>query len=168
MEGPLLTCAKAAIAEHEQMGYLITATEKLSCLISRGAIYERLYQLGAISEDVLAGFNQALVALYAVMLRTFALCRLLAKNTATRVVHAIFKPGDICEPLDQCEKLEVQVELEVQNCERARSKETDEESKRLLEILQEPILRTDQNVLRFLEKVNDEERLKVLDWISSQ
>jgi hypothetical protein len=168
VEESSLTCAKAAIAEHEQMGYLITATEKLSCLISRGAIHERLYQPGTISENVLARFDQALVALYAVMLRMIALChRLLAKNTAKRAVHAIFNPGDICELLDQCEKLEAQVEFEVQNCERARSKEADEESKRLLEILQEPILRTDQNVLRFLEKVNDEERLKVLDWISN-
>jgi hypothetical protein len=168
VEGSLLTCAKAAIAEHEQNGYLITAAEKLSCLISRGAIHERLYQPGTISEDVLARFDQALVALYVAMLRMIALChRLLAKNTATRVVHAIFKPGDICELLDQCEKLEVQVEFEVQNCERARSKETDEESKRLLEILQEPILRTDQNVFHSLEKVKGEEHLKVLDWISN-
>jgi ankyrin repeat domain-containing protein 50 len=168
VEGSLLTCAKAAIAEHEQMGYLITATEKISCLISRGAIHERLYQPGAISADVLARFDQALVALYMVMLRMIALChRLLAKNTAKRVVHAIFNPGDICELLDQCEKLEVQLEFEVQNCERARSKEIDEESKRLLEILREPILRTDQNVMRFLEKVDVQERLRVLDWISN-
>jgi hypothetical protein len=150
------------------MGYLITATEKLSCLISRGAIYERLYQPGTISEDVLARLDQALVGLYGVMLRMIALChRLLAKNTTKRVVHAIFNPDEICELLDQCEKLEVQVEFEAHNCERTRSKETDEESKRLLEMLREPVLRTDQNVLRFLEKVNDEERLKVLEWISN-
>ena len=55
----------------------------------------------------------------------------------------------------------------MQNCERARSKEIDEESKRLLEKLQEPILRTDQNVFLLLEKVKDEERLEVLDWISN-
>ena len=168
MEGSSLTCAKATIADHGQLGYLITATEKLSCLISRGAIHERLYQPGTISEDVLARFDQALVRLYGAMLRMIALChRLLAKNTAKRAMHAIFNPGDICELLDQCEKLEVQVEFEVQNCERARSKETDEESKRLLEKLQEPILRTDQNVFLLLEKVKDEERLEVLDWISN-
>ncbi|KAE9380762.1 hypothetical protein N431DRAFT_477640 [Stipitochalara longipes BDJ] len=159
---------QAAIAEHEQMGDLVVATEKLSCLISRGAIYERLYRHGVLPDDIVANLHHALIQLYAETLRMLGLCyRMFVKNTAKRAVHAIFKPGDVSELLEKCEKLEMQVEYEAHNCERARSQEADEESKKLLEILKEPILRIDQNVLNLLEKGNEKERLEVLDWLST-
>jgi hypothetical protein len=60
----------------------------------------------------------------------------------------------------------MQAEYEAHNCERARSQDADGKSKRLIEILKEPILRTDQKVLSLLEKVDEKERLDVLDWTS--
>ncbi|PMD29095.1 hypothetical protein L207DRAFT_642687, partial [Hyaloscypha variabilis F] len=158
---------QAAIAEHDQMGDLVIATEKCSFLISRGAIYERLYLPGVIADDAVANLHDVLIQLYAEALRILALChRMFVKNTAKRAVHAIFQPGHVSELLDKCEKLEMQVEYEAHNCERARSQDADEKSKRLLEILKEPILRTDQNVLSLLEKVDEKERLDMLDWTS--
>jgi hypothetical protein len=149
------------------MGDLVLVVEKISCLISREAIYERLYQPGTIPEDVLANLDHALVGLYSEIFRILALChRLFVKNTTKRAVHAIFNPGDVSALLETCEKLEKQVEYEVQNCERTRSQAVDEESKELLESLQEPALRSDQNVLSLLEKIDEKERLGVLDWIS--
>lgn len=160
--------AKAAIGEHEQMGHLLLATEKFSCLISRGAIYESLYKPETISKDMVANFQRTLVKLYAASLQMLAIChRLFVKNTAQRAVHAIFKPGDVSTYLKECEKLELQIEIDLQNCERARSQEADETSKKLLNILQEPILRTDQKVLNLLEHVAEKERLKMLDWMSN-
>jgi hypothetical protein len=149
------------------MGHLVIATEKLSSLVSRGAIYETLYRLGTIPENAIANLHHALIGLYAAMLRMMALChRLFVKNTANRAVHAILNPSDVSALLEECKDLEAQVEYEAQNCERARSQEADEESERLLEILKEPILRIDKNILDLLEKVGEEELLKVLDWIS--
>jgi ankyrin repeat domain-containing protein 50 len=150
------------------MGDLVMATEQLSCLISRGAIYERLYQPKRVPDDIIANFHHALIKLYGAAIRMLAMCyRLFAKNAAKRTVHAILNPEDVSAHLEECEKLQVQVEFEVDNCERARSQEADETSKRLLEILQAPMLRTDKNVLSLLKKISEEERLKVLDWISN-
>jgi Cdc6-like AAA superfamily ATPase len=149
------------------MGDLVFACEKLSCLISRGAVYERLYQPRTIPKDIIANLHHALIGLYAAVLRMIALCHgLFLKNTAKRALHAFFHPGDVKAELGECEKLEAQVEYEANNCERARSQEEDEESKKLLHILQQPILRTDKNVLSLLEKVGEKEQLEVLDWLS--
>ena len=158
---------KAATAEHEQMGDLIVATEKLSALISRGAIYETLYRPGMIRDDIVAGLHYAIIELYAESLRILGLChRLFDKNTAKRALHAIFQPGDVARSLEKCEQLEAQVDYEAHNCESARSQDADKESKRLLTILQEPILRTDKNVLSMLERVDEKEHFQMLDWIS--
>jgi hypothetical protein len=163
----LLNTSKAAIAEHEQMGDLVVATEKLSCLITRGAIFERLYPHGTLPADVLGSLHHALVELYMTALQMMALChRLFVKNSVKRAVHAIFNPGDVSALLNQCEEREVQVEHEAHNCERTRSQEADAASKRLLEILREPILRTDEHVSSLLEKTEESERLEILDWIS--
>jgi ankyrin repeat domain-containing protein 50 len=149
------------------MGYLVFACEKLSCLISRGAIYERLYQPRTIPTGIIANLHHALIGLYAAVLRMIALCHgLFLKNTAKRALHAFFNPGNVKAELEECEKLEAQVEYEANNCEHARSQEADEESNKLLHILQRSILRTDENVLSLLEKVGEKERLEVLDWLS--
>lgn len=159
--------SKATTSEHEQMGDLVVASEKLSCLITRGAICERLYQPGTIPADVLGNLQHAMVELYMAMLQTMALChRLFAKNTAERAVHAILKPRDVSALLKRCEAQEVQVEYEAHNCERTRSQEADAASKMLLEILREPILRTDERVLSLLEETEKRERLEILDWTS--
>ena len=75
------------------MGDLVIATEKFSFMISRGAIYERLYRPGVIADNVVANLHNALIQLYAETLRMLALChRMFVKNTAKRAVHAIFQP----------------------------------------------------------------------------
>jgi len=164
---PDLIPTKAAIAEHEQMEDLVVISEKLSCLISRGAIYERIYQPGKMSGEAVGNLDNALVKLYATILQMMALChRLFNKNTAKRAVHAIFKPNELSRLLEKCEKLEVTVEYETHNCERTRSQAADDTSKTLLESLREPILRIDERVLSLLEDVEEEERLKILEWTS--
>ncbi|KAF4635686.1 hypothetical protein G7Y89_g2417 [Cudoniella acicularis] len=159
---------QAAIGEHEQMGFLVTAIEKLSYLMNRGAIYERLYPPGTIPEHVMKCLEEALVQLYSVMFQIIALChRRFAENTSKRAFHAILNPDEVSTLLDKCERLEVRVEHEAQNCERTRSQEVDAVTRRLLEFLEKPILRIDERVLSFLEKMGDRERLEILDWTSN-
>ncbi len=142
------------------------AVEKVSCLINRGAIYERLYRPGTISADVLSNLREAMVKMYATILQMMALChRLFDKNFAKRALHGIFN-NDVEELLEKCQELEVQVKREAENCAHTRSQEADAETKRLLVILQDPILRTDNNVITLLEKTDKRELLEILDWIS--
>lgn len=158
---------QAVLAEHEQMDDLVVAIEKLSYLTSRGAVYERLYQPGTIPEDVADNLYAAMVELYATMLRMISLChQLFDKNTTKRSMHALFNPGDVAAAIDKCKALEERVEHEAHNCERARSQKTDAETQRLLLILQDPVLRTDERVLSLSEKAAEQERLQILDWFS--
>jgi hypothetical protein len=149
------------------MGELIVASEKLSCLIDRGAIYEKLYQPGMVPADVLDNLRHAMVELYMAILQLIALChRLFVKNTAKRAAHALLNPGDVSALIEKCEEREMQVEYGAHNCERTRSQKADATSRRLLDILQEPILRTDEGVSSLLEKMGERERLEILDWTS--
>lgn len=160
--------SKAAIGEHEQMGGLLVAIEKLSCLSNRSAICQRLYHSGNVPLDVLNNLCDAMVTLHTAMLHIMSLShRLLVKNTAKRAAHALFNPDELSGVLENCEKLEAQVEREAHNCERARSQEADAESRKLLAILQAPILRCDDRVSTLLEIATEQERLEILDWISN-
>lgn len=148
------------------MELLIIATERLSYLIHRGAIYERLFQPETIPADMIGNLHNAMVKMYATVLRLMALCyRLFVKSTAKRAAHALFK-NDVSDLLMEVDKLEEQVDHETQICEYSRSQEADAETQRLLGILREPILRTDHNVLSLLERVEKRERLEILDWMS--
>lgn len=155
------------VAEHDQREHLVLAIEKLSCLIHRGAIYERLYPPGTIPADVLSSIQEVLVKLYTTILQLMILChRIFAKRTIKRMVQAIIKPDEVSALLQECEKLESKVKDEADICERERSQKADATARKLLGILQEPILRTDERVLNVLEKVKDRERLEILDWTS--
>lgn len=109
-----------------------------------------------------------MIEMYSTILQMVVLCYcLFSKTTAKRVAHAVFNPNEVSEYIEKCEELEDQVEKAAHNCERARSQEADAESKRLLKILQDPILRTDERVLSLLQKVEGAELLNILDWTSS-
>ena len=167
--------SKAAVGEHEQMGALLVSVEKVTYLTNRCTIYETLYGPGTTPGQVLHNLHAALVVLYAAILQLIALAhRLFTKNTTTRTIHALINPGQVTNFLAKCKDLETRVEIEAQNCERMRSKEVDSNLQisicslqKVLESLQKPILRTDERVSSFLEKVDQRERLEILDWISN-
>ncbi|PGH08637.1 hypothetical protein GX51_01157 [Blastomyces parvus] len=161
---------QAAVAESEQMGALLVAVETVTYLVGRCTVYESLYQPRNTPAEPLENFHAALVELYAAVLHLLALShRLFSKNTATRTLHALVSPNKVLESVTKCQDLERRVDIEASNCERALSRDSqllDTKTKRLLEYLSTPILRCDENVSSLLETVTDEERLKILDWIS--
>ena len=157
------------------MGALLVSVEKVTYLTNRCTIYEILYGPGTTPGQVLHNLHAALVVLYAAILRLIALAhQLFAKNTITRVIHALINPGKISDFLAKFQDLETRVEIEAQNCERMRSQEVDMtlqislcSLQKVLESLQKPVLRTDERVSCFLEKVDQRERLEILEWISN-
>jgi ankyrin repeat domain-containing protein 50 len=161
------------VEEHQQMGALLMSVEKITYLTNRCTVYEILYG-SRTPGQVLHNLHAALVVLYATILRLIALAnRLFVKNTATRAIHALINPGEVSDFLAKCQDLETRVEIEAQNCERMRSQEVDANLQtsigslqKLLEDLQKPILRTDERVSTFLEKVDQRERLEILEWVS--
>jgi len=172
----LLNILEAAVGSHEQMGALLVSVEKVTCLVNRCTVYESLYKSGTLRQErAFLNLQAALTRLYAIILRLLATThRLLAKSTVKMTLHAVFNSGDLSNLLTKCEELETTVDIEAQNCERVRSQESDTEARRLLgrtqellESLGKPIIRTDERVAFYLERVNARERLEVLDWVSS-
>ena len=156
------------MAEHEQMGALLTMIEKVTYLLNRCAIYESLYVTGNTPKEVLSNFHTALVELYATILQSIALAyHLFDRTTTIRTIYAITHSGKVSRHLEKYPALEERVEIEAQNCERKRSREADSKVQELLENLRMPILRIDETVCHLLQKVDDNERFKKPDWISN-
>ena len=159
------------MGEREQMGALLIAVEKATSLTNRCKIYETLYGSGMTPEQALKTLHEELVLLYTAILRLIALAhRLYVKNTATRVIHALLNPSEVSDFLATCQSLEMQVEIAAQNCERMRSREVDTNLHALQNLLgsfQRPVLRIDERVLLVLEKIDQRERLELLEWISN-
>src|SRR3978361_473777 len=107
----LINTAKAAVAENDQMGALLTAVEKATLVTCRCAIYESLYTTETIAEQPLYNLHKATIEIYAAILRLVILAhRLYATNTVVRTAHAIFKPDKIIHLLDEIQSLESRVE----------------------------------------------------------
>jgi ankyrin repeat domain-containing protein 50 len=150
------------------MGALLMSVEKVTNLTTRSAIYESLYNSRTTPERVLQPLHAALLELYAIILQLIALShQLLAKSTVTRALNAIINPGQLSDLLEKCQNLEMRVEVEAHNCERMCIQQIDIKIQNLLESFQVPILRIDQTVSSFLEKVDERERLETLEWISN-
>lgn len=160
---------QAAVGEHEQMGELLLIIEKVSCLIKRGEVYEKLYQPGPMFDDkALQGFHEEMVRLYVLILRKLtSICQLLVKSTVKRTAHSPFKPGEVSGLLRHFDRVGDDVEVAIKNCELSRSIQADTEHKSLLESVRGHILRTDESILAMLEVIEVNEQLKILDSFSS-
>ncbi|KAH9219818.1 hypothetical protein DL95DRAFT_291269 [Leptodontidium sp. 2 PMI_412] len=158
---------QVATAGMEQMGALLVCTEMITYLTNRCTIYESLYKPGAIEQPALDNLNDRLVELYAAILRLIAVANhLFPKNTVIRGWKALWKPTEVSDLIKKCQDLEPKVDFEVSNCERARSQAADAATLLLLNDLQKPIVRIDENVSHILEKLTEIEQLQMLEWIS--
>jgi hypothetical protein len=166
---------QAATVEQQQMGDLMLIIEKLTSVITRGEVYQGLYQLSAT--DTLTGkavnnLYNSMVLLYTTMLQMIALChRLLTKNTARRAAHAFLNPNEVSEFLSKCEQLETRADREASNCDRTRSQEADTTVINLVQKVHGLLLGsediTSQNTQSLLIELKEEECQKILGWTSN-
>ncbi|KAH6712280.1 hypothetical protein BKA61DRAFT_676072 [Leptodontidium sp. MPI-SDFR-AT-0119] len=151
---------QVATAGMEQMGALLVCTEMITYLTNRCTIYESLYKPEAIKQPALDNLNDRLVELYAAILRLIAVANhLFPKNTVTRGWEPLWKPTEVSDLIKKCQDLEPKVDFEVSNCERARSQAADTAILLLLNDLQKPIVRIDENVSHILEQLTEIEQL---------
>ena len=171
-----LTDEKAAVAETQQMGALLTGVERMTYLINRCKIYEVLY----LSHDQCAqmelrptetNLKKALIALYAtILLFLTKAIRAYNRGPVLRTVDAVFNPNDLADFLDQCQTRESDLEREAQICNslhiRSILKDSDEHVGKLKQILvdlQDPILRVDSQVATLCQKIGSSERPRILE-----
>ena len=154
------------MAEQEAMGALLVSVEKITYLLRRCQVYEKIYTSETIQADALNNFQSTLVELYATILRCISFAsRMLDRNTAGRGLHALFNSDEGRRLIEKCLELETQVENDAMNCDRAWTRDVDAMSRTLLESLKEPIVRLDQRVAECLEILGNDDRLRILYWI---
>jgi hypothetical protein len=174
----VLTFAKAAVSESQQMGALLLGLDKVLYIIDRCKIYEILYLRDPHPTEALMNFESTLVKLYAVILQFLAKAiRLYDKNTASRAVHAFWNPDDVADFENKCQNLEERVEIDAGNCERLHNKiaraewsEDAEKLKRLLKELKglkELIGHIDTGVTALWNRSDKDERTAILLWTSN-
>ncbi|KAI0538713.1 hypothetical protein GGR58DRAFT_467094 [Xylaria digitata] len=161
---------QAIITTKEQMAASLTIMENVVRIIHRCQVFEELYNRRTIDHAVAKNLESALIKLYASVLQALVgINKFLSKSTPTRSLHAIIHPTTGSSLLASLENSEAQVEREIVACEGQRKANVDaryqEQLRGLLE-LREPVLRTDGNVKKVLQKLDKEELIRILQWIS--
>ncbi|CAG7956910.1 unnamed protein product [Penicillium salamii] len=153
----------------EQMGALLGTTESIVRIVSRGQVYEQVYLVNS-SEDggkLSQGLEGALIGIYKTSLDLLADSgSLFSQNTARRTLEAILNPGNVSGGLSSLAAQEDELLRDVQACETRRSAAADDRMIGMLDCLNAPLVRVDENVQKLLDKTDEEERMKLLQKIS--
>ncbi|EON65807.1 hypothetical protein W97_05046 [Coniosporium apollinis CBS 100218] len=168
---------QAAVADSQQMGNLLVGMEKVTCLMSRGTIYENFYlhmKHGTNPNQAVNNLQDALVKLYAKVLQFLAGAnRLYNKNTASRAIHAILNPDEVHGFIKDCQPLEDRVNIEASNCEHMYTHEALSELgkqmkqlRQLLDDINKPIVRIDPRIAALWDRSNADEHSQILLWTS--
>lgn len=165
------------MVENQQMGDLLVGTEKVTCLMSRGMIYENVYlhvKHGTNPDRAVNNLQDALVKLYTKVLQFLAGAnRLYNKSTVSRAIHAILNPDEVRSFIQDCQSLEDRVDIEASNCERMYTHEAlsglgkqMKQLRQLLNDINKPIVRTDPGIAALWDRSNSNEHSKILLWTS--
>ena len=91
---------------------------------------------------------------------------LLSSNTPRRFLEAIVNPGKATDSLVDLGGQEDALLKDLQACETNRSATADKRTNEMLGALQAPMSRVDAGVSHLLNRVDEEERIELLKWIS--
>jgi ankyrin repeat protein/Cdc6-like AAA superfamily ATPase len=151
------------------MAALLATTEKVVRVISRGQVYESVYLRNKPATDSLSkNLQSALTTIYTTSLDVLAeSASLFSKNTATRTLKAILNPGKVPGSLSAISEQEDDLLRDVSACEVRRSANADDSMIEMLNALNAPMKRVDENIQHLLQNMDQEQRVKMLEWISS-
>ncbi|OGE49252.1 hypothetical protein PENARI_c022G06687 [Penicillium arizonense] len=158
------------VIEGEQMAALLATTEKIVRVISRGQVYESVYLKNATAtptDNLSKNLQSALTTIYTTSLDLLAESgSLFSKNTATRTLQALINPGKVSGDLSAISEQEDDLLRDVSACEVRRSANADDSMIGMLNALNAPMKRMDEGIQHLLQTVDEEERIKMLEWIS--
>ncbi|KAJ6183789.1 hypothetical protein N7519_005090 [Penicillium mononematosum] len=157
------------VIEGEQMAAMLATTEKVVRVISRGQVYESVYLRNKPATDSLSkNLQSALTTIYTTSLDVLAeSASLFSKNTATRTLEAILSPGKVSGSISAISEQEDDLLRDVSACEVRRSANADDSMIEMLNALNAPMKRVDENIQHLLQNMDEEQRIKMLEWISS-
>ncbi|CAG7925132.1 unnamed protein product [Penicillium olsonii] len=153
----------------EQMGALLGTTESIVRIVSRGQVYEQVYLVNSTEDGgkLSQGLEGALIGIYRTSLDLLADSgSLFSQNTARRTLEAILNPGNVSGGLSSLAAQEDELLRDVQACETRRSAAADDRMIGMLDCLNAPLVRVDENVQKLLDKTDEDERMALLQKIS--
>jgi ankyrin repeat protein len=152
------------------MAALLATTERIVRVISRGQVYESVYlknSPAAPTDNLSKNLQSALTTIYTTSLELLADSgSLFSKNTAMRTLQALINPGKVSGGISSISEQEDDLLRDVSACEVRRSANADESMIGMLNALNAPMKRMDEGIQHLLQTVNEEERIKMLEWIS--
>ncbi|KAI3530042.1 hypothetical protein CABS01_16023 [Colletotrichum abscissum] len=155
----------AHVSEREDLVAIMGCTDIVLCLVRRGRVYEKVYIGNSMSprppyqEDLMT----KLVEVYAKCLEFLAFVyEEMEHGSLRRFFDALVDPGYGENRLSEVRALEQELELATRPCKAT----ADDEHRRLLESLEEPIKRTDKNVMDILKVLDKQERDKAMEYVS--
>ncbi|OCL12159.1 hypothetical protein AOQ84DRAFT_420820 [Glonium stellatum] len=164
---------QAAVAESQQMEALLVGLDTTTYLVSRCQVYEILYLSGASQQQTEAIINlkRILVMLYSTILGFFAAAAKLYRGKAgSRALSAILNPDKISGLTQKCHKLANEAHIEAENCERdvnrAARQDLHNSGEKLKSVLDDLRVAFEQKVIVLWERLEREDRTRVLQWIS--
>ncbi|KXH41389.1 hypothetical protein CNYM01_04046 [Colletotrichum nymphaeae SA-01] len=155
----------AHVSEREDLVAIMGCTDIVLCLVRRGRVYEKVYIGNSMSprppyqEDLMT----KLVEVYAECLEFLAFVyEEMEHGHLRRFFDALVDPGYGENRLSAVRALEQELELATRPCKAT----ADDEHRRLLESLEEPIKRTDKSVMDILKVLDKQERDKAMEYVS--
>lgn len=151
------------------MAALLSATEKIVRVISRGQVYETVYLKNKPEVDDLSkNLQSALTRIYSTCLDVLADSgTLFSKSAASRTLEAILNPGQMKDSLAAISSQENDLMRDVSACEVRRSANADEKMTEMLNALNAPMTRVDEGVQYLLTDMGAKDRIQMLEWISN-
>jgi hypothetical protein len=158
------------------MGLLLIGLEQVVCLITRCKVYEQLYLDNIepqenIHVDVMKELSQQTVRLYRKLLSFLAhYVRLVNKNRFEKVLHTFLNPDEISDMLSEIGKLQTTTTVAADLCQKHLAvleiHQTNENFRKAREQLHTVVSRLDMETLQLWKMLNEDERVKILQWVS--
>lgn len=166
-------------SDTEQNGQVLVAIELVTCLMNRGRIYESLYldaevrPVGNSGSAVRAAdeLHRNVVLMYGKVLSLLATyIKITSTSTVVRAFKAALDAGGFADMLSELGRLEGRCEAEANSCERHVSLNSrvvrDKSLREIRDMLKTQMEVSEANMTRFWEKLDEEERSRILQWIS--
>ncbi|KAH7312623.1 hypothetical protein B0I35DRAFT_59726 [Stachybotrys elegans] len=160
---------QSAVAMDERMKASLVVAERASRLVHRCRIYEIMFleETGELDKELITDLRRRLIELYSMLLQMLASTgRFMQKNRLGSVVDAILDPEHGSKLLQDLDWNEAELDKQANICDARHRFNTNRKLLTLLD-LQEPILRTDENVTAMLETLNAGEMASIRRWIST-
>lgn len=149
--------------DNEQLELIMDGLERVSFLSLRVAVYEKLYLSCEMKQEVIGQLERSLIPLCKTMLLFMIMAiKRCSQNTAFRAVGALFDPAAVSDLLNSMNSRAEDAETIACNCERFLS----HEDRKLQRLATETLVNVDAKIEELWVNLEDEERSKLLQWLS--